>query len=221
VFAQLRVLVPAVHPRMYDDVLLRWDERLLGGHPGAWLDPVASPPLTEVLRACWLCYFILPFLVAVPLWRRGRTAVFDEMALALVFGWLLSFAGYYAVPALGPGYFPDRVPAPEVVSAPGVTQTTAHFLFSLEGRMTDIFPSGHTIIALLALWQAARHRLRGWPLLVPVVSGLVVGTVYLRYHYGVDVVAGVAVAGLVIAVTPRWAASHRARPDAGITVRSP
>ena len=105
----------------------------------------------------------------------------------------MSYLGYYALPALGPGYFPETIPAPECVNTPGVTRSVALTLFSLEGRMHDIFPSGHTIIALLVLWQGRRHRVRGWPLLIPLVAGLVAGTVYLRYHYGVDVLAGAAI----------------------------
>ena len=84
-----------------------------------------------------------------------------------------------------------------------VAKTVALALFSLEGRMHDIFPSGHTVIALLVLWLARRHRLRGWPLLVPVVTGLLLGTVYLRYHYGVDVLAGAVLAVLVAWIVSR------------------
>ena len=40
-----------------------------------------------------------------------------------------------------------------------------------------------------------------------VVAGLLIGTVYLRYHYGVDVLAGALIAGVVIGLAPRW---HRA-----------
>ena len=68
--------------------------------------------------------------------------------------------------------------------------------------MHDIFPSGHTIIALLVMWLAKRHRVRGWPLLIPLVAGLVAATVYLRYHYGVDVLAGVAIAVVLTGTVP-------------------
>jgi len=35
-----------------------------------------------------------------------------------------------------------------------------------------------------------------------VVTGLILSTVYLRYHYVIDVVAGVALTGLTIALAP-------------------
>ncbi|MHC4945377.1 MAG: phosphatase PAP2 family protein [Planctomycetota bacterium] len=207
VFKMLNVLVPAISPVTYDDALFAWDRTLFGDFLGARLDPLASPWLTELLRACWLSYFALPFLVAVPLYRRKRKSPYHEAVLALVLGWLISFLGYYVVPAWGPGYFPKIIPAPPSVTGPGVTQSVALTLFALEGRMNDVFPSGHAIIALLALWLALRNGIRGWPLLIPVVLGLLLGTVYLRYHYGVDVIAGVFIALLVMWIAPRW---HRA-----------
>ena len=204
IFKQLGALIPAVHPKTYDDLLLAWDEAIFGGHPGIWFDGLASPLLTEVLRGCWLFYFPMPLLIALPLYLRKNRECFHETVLLLVLGWLVSYLGYYILPALGPGYFPEAIPAPECVNASGATQSVALTLFSLEGRMHDIFPSGHTIIALLALWLARRYQVRGWPLLIPVVAGLVMGTVYLRYHYGVDVLAGAAIAVLILGIRSLW-----------------
>ncbi len=204
VFSMLGHLVPAVHARTYDDLLLQWDQAIFGRYAGAWFDGLASPLVTEILRACWLSYFVLPFLLGGVFYCRADRNAFHEMVLALVLGWFISFLGYYAVPALGPGYFPESIPAPESVGASGVTQSVAQALFSLEGKMHDIFPSGHTIIAVLALWQAKRHRFRWWPALVPIVGGLVMGTVFLRYHYGVDVLAGFAIAVAVALISVRW-----------------
>jgi len=201
IFKQLGVLVPAVHPATYDDLLLVWDRAIFGRHPGEFFDAISSPIVTEIMRGCWLSYFVLPFVLCVPLYLRPKRAAFDEAVSVLVCGWLISYLGYYALPALGPGYFPQTIPAPTCVNDPGVTQSVALTLFSLEGRMHDIFPSGHTIIALLVLWQAARHKLPLWPLLVPPICGLILGTVYLRYHYGVDVLAGFLIALGVIAAT--------------------
>src|SRR5207245_8291738 len=63
------------------------------------------------------------------------------------------------------------------------------------------FPSGHTAIAIVVLAMAARYQRRLlYPLLGMTVS-LVVSTVYLRYHYVIDVIAGLLLAGLCLGVT--------------------
>ena len=54
----------------------------------------------------------------------------------------------------------------------------------------DVFPSLHVTITCVLLahdWVEVRRRF--WVMVGP-VAGLVVSTVYLRYHYGLDVLAG-------------------------------
>ena len=57
--------------------------------------------------------------------------------------------------------------------------------------MHDCMPSGHTAVTLITLlfaWRA--HRPTFW-LILPFASGLILSTVYLRYHYVIDVAAAV------------------------------
>ena len=49
-----------------------------------------------------------------------------------------------------------------------------------------------------------RHGLRFWPTIALLSAGILVATVYLRYHYGVDAVARIAVVLLVVAVNSGW-----------------
>jgi len=202
------ILVPQVNPRDLDMELLSWDRAIFGDHPAAYLTWLEAPWVTDVLRLCWMSYFILPFVVAVPFYLKRFCQVrergpFLELVLALSTGWYVSYLGYFLTPAIGPGYYSGQVGAPPVFSG-GTTTVMLDTLFHLEGtRVRDICPSGHVIIAVLATWSAFRYRLVFRWLLVPVVLGLVLGTVYLRYHYGVDVLAGLAISVAVILVIPR------------------
>jgi membrane-associated phospholipid phosphatase len=86
----------------------------------------------------------------------------------------------------------------------------------LEGIKRDAFPSGHTSVALLSLYYAVRFTPRLVPVIAPGVFLMILSTMYLRYHYLVDVLAGIALAGLCVALTPllmriqrRWTAEAR------------
>src|SRR5574341_569504 len=60
-----------------------------------------------------------------------------------------------------------------------------------------------TAVALMTLyyaWKTKEKVLAG--VLLPVVSALIVSTVYLRYHYVIDVLAGIALAGLTAWAAP-------------------
>jgi membrane-associated phospholipid phosphatase len=53
-------------------------------------------------------------------------------------------------------------------------------------------------------------------LLLPAVTGLILSTVYLRYHYVVDVIAGIALTVLTVYLAPPlYAWSLRVADDAG------
>ena len=64
----------------------------------------------------------------------------------------------------------------------------------LESAHYDCFPSGHTELTLLALWgsrMVSKRLFRIYFLYTPLI---IFATVYLRYHYTVDVLAGAALA---------------------------
>ena len=62
----------------------------------------------------------------------------------------------------------------------------------------DTYPSGHVTVAVVTIWFTLRHRL--WLALISVPQALAVifSTLYLRYHYVTDVVAGLVLGVLVI-----------------------
>ncbi|MCX6995564.1 MAG: phosphatase PAP2 family protein [Kiritimatiellaeota bacterium] len=63
------------------------------------------------------------------------------------------------------------------------------------------FPSSHVAIATVILYYTFRYaRPAAW-VLTPLIVSLMVATVYCRYHYAIDVLAGLATAALLI---PLW-----------------
>ena len=62
------------------------------------------------------------------------------------------------------------------------------------------FPSLHCAIALLALLLAWKHLRWCFWVQLPFGVGLIVGTVYLRHHWVVDILAG-----FVLAIIALWA----------------
>ncbi len=65
-----------------------------------------------------------------------------------------------------------------------------NLLNRLEGIKRDAFPSGHTGITVLVLYLSYKYKRWFFWLALPVVSALIFATVYCRYHYVVDVIAG-------------------------------
>ena len=188
-----------VNPRLRDSALLAADRFLFGETPGVALQHLLSPLLTEALLIGYLSYFGLLLAPIVLLWlRRDETGV-DRYVRLLVVLFVTNLTFYLLVPAVGP-----RFTVPGAFAAPlhGVfLGDWIHGLFLDTPFFRDCFPSGHTAGTLLALVFSFR-RLRGWfftalPLSVLCVSA----TVLCRYHYGVDLLCALPLAGWA------WAAS--------------
>ena len=197
-----------------DAELLAWDRRLFGETPAVWMDRLVSPTLTNLMTLAYFLHLILPPVVAFVWYRRSRRG-FREFLLAVLLSGLLGSIGYMIVPAVGPA-----IAYPELFSTPlvGLLHEPITAVMDAARAPRDVFPSLHVGLSTIVLWYGAKLGRRWlWVLLLPVVGNWV-STIYLRYHYLVDVFAGWAVAALAIwlawallRLEERWRAEPEAR----------
>jgi membrane-associated phospholipid phosphatase len=64
------------------------------------------------------------------------------------------------------------------------------------------FPSSHAAIAAVQAVNAYRHLPRATPLLAAITVGISIGAVYGGFHYGVDMMAGLALGLLAAWASP-------------------
>lgn len=201
-FSQAYHLVPALNPNDIDQVLIGIDRAVFGVNPTQWLFRFSHPVLTEILQLCYATFYFLPLVLAVDLYRKKRMHAFRTVFLVTTFGFYLSYFGYAAFPAIGPRFTLHEFQNTET-ELPGVLLTNALRIYTNTGEsippgtvhpertvQRDAFPSGHTQMTLLVMFLAFRYRARTRWWLWIVGSLLLVATVYLRYHYVVDLAAG-------------------------------
>jgi membrane-associated phospholipid phosphatase len=199
-YKELEYLIPRIHPYDFDNELAAIDFLIFGVHPTVWLERITLPLLTELLQLSYITYYFLPIVLGTVLWRKRRYGEFYFLVFVFVLGFYLSYLGYITVPALGPRFLSEiRDAQTKPLTGILLFDVVHRTLNRLEGITRDCFPSGHTELTLLVLYYARKfHRATFWSLL-PAGSMLILSTVYLRYHYVVDVVAGAALALLIIA----------------------
>ncbi|MDR2012318.1 MAG: phosphatase PAP2 family protein [Rhodanobacter sp.] len=179
-----------------DAPLLALDRVLWGG--------LSLPEHALALEQVWLSevlsagYFAFYFVVLVPvIWFAYRRAQRESLLffLGLHLMYLLGFVGYLLVPAGGP-----YMTFPEVFPYPPQGGAITHFLTGVVAQGVtgmDVFPSLHSGISAyvwgFCLLGGRRYRAAAI-VLAPVLLSIVVATVYLRYHYGIDLLAGMVLA---------------------------
>lgn len=203
IYTQASSIAHSVHGRDYDDVLIAIDQWLFGVNPTEWLAQFAHPVLTEILQLAYSSYYIFFIALFFEFYRRQNLAHFYSGAMIIVYGFYLSYIGYLLVPAVGPrftlhNFFAYDVELPglfltpflrEIINTGGGIAVGAANPVDFVNR--DVFPSGHTQLTLTAIYLSfTMHSKNTWWLL-PVGTLLIIATVYLRYHYVIDVLAGI------------------------------
>jgi membrane-associated phospholipid phosphatase len=197
VFDSLEWLVHYVNPEDIDPILIRIDYMIFNDHPTVMLERIMNPLLTDILQIAYSSYYFIPVSFGVILLLDKQREEFERSIFLILFCFYLSFLGYVLMPALGPRFVIDHLQTHELKGL-FVAEPIQNFLNYLEGIKRDAFPSGHTAVALTVLYLAYRYRRSFFWVLVPVVTALVLSTVYCRYHYVVDVIAGFVLTFLTI-----------------------
>lgn len=200
VFDSLTVLIPEVNPKDLDYLLIRIDYYLFGTYPTVFFEGLQHPILSDLLQLCYSLYYFLPFVLGVSLKLKGYDDAFERGLASVLLCFYLSYVGYLLVPALGPRYTMEHLHSDVIVDGL-ISGPIRELLNYIEGIKRDAFPSGHTGISLLVLLLTWRYS-RG--LFIPffiVTIGILVATVYFRYHYVIDLIGGVALTVVTISVS--------------------
>lgn len=209
-YLMLRWTLPVVQPGNLDAQLDAIDVAILGVRPTVWLEPWMTPAVVEVLAFFYFSYFVLCALHTAIAMRTGASAeTSSEFAVGTSFVYGVGQLGYVLVPGVGPHAHLHGVYQGALEG--GFFWRCVMTTVEAGSAMKDIFPSLHTAapvwMALFAARRAARTGSRGWRFLARVTAAfaanIVVSTVALRWHYVIDVVAGLALAALAAWLAPR------------------
>lgn len=201
IFNTLGPIIDCASPGRWDTTFADLDAQLFGELPRLWRGVLGRPWwFVDLNSVVYVSYYLLPVIVAVALYRGAERAKFRCAVFTLVLTFYASYVGYFMFPTVGPRIPP---PAESFLIGGAVSHDVRLFIDFAERTRTDAFPSGHTAIALVCLlfaWQASRPVLA---LVLPLVGGILFSTVYLHYHYVIDVVAGIALAAGCAWLGPR------------------
>jgi membrane-associated phospholipid phosphatase len=192
-----------------DEVFIRWDRAMLNS---VWVGKVlsaGSPWLQRYLEVSYLlCYPLVPFgLGSLYLARRAgalRPPDFERSVSRFWMAVLLALFFCYVVfplfPLTPPRSLFNDVPGPPVRSW---LRRMNFWLLGQYGVEACVFPSGHVAAVTAAALSVGAYLPRvGWLFLIAAIS-VAVATVYGRYHYAAD-----ALAGAVVGVAAFWIAKH-------------
>ncbi|HQY61622.1 MAG TPA: phosphatase PAP2 family protein [Polyangiaceae bacterium] len=222
-FSQLHVLLPSVRAATYDGALYRFDKAVFGFEPAEAWDPYVSPGTTEWFSFYYYLYFAILLVHVLPMAIvERRMHVLREFSWGIFFVFCAGHLIYLGVPGYGP-YRHLGATFTHALDGPTFWPLVSRTVASFDGaHRTDIFPSLHTAAPTFLTLFSYRHRRElpfryTWPVLAFVTANIIVATMFLRWHYLIDVCAGLALATTAFAGACRIpAADDAARARGGL-----
>jgi len=210
-YKEMGWLAPASHDHHLEQSWIFWDHLALTGWRLRNVIESAGPLVPSILELCYVLVYALPAfsMTMLYVYRRSREA--EYLLVIYLLGLFLSYVQFPFWPSE-----PPRIvfPGEDASALDTVLRRFNHWILGGYGIHTSVFPSAHVSGAFAAAF-ALKHVLGDRPWLyrgVFVYATLVaIATVYGRYHFAVDAIAGVIV-GTVAAVLGRWLLTYKSVP---------
>jgi hypothetical protein len=214
-FFQLREILPAVSPWSDDARIYAFDLRVFGVEPSVWLDRFVSPATTEWFAFFYFLYFAILTVHVLPMlfWQRN-VQLLSRFSIGVLLLFMIGHLLYMVVPGWGPYWYLSGVFRHGLSG--GAFWKLVREAVDAGGAQKDIFPSLHTAVpTFLAIFSFRHRRLLpfkySWPVIVFFATQIITATMFLRWHYLVDVVAGIVLAAVASLLGQRIADWEHAR----------
>jgi membrane-associated phospholipid phosphatase len=200
-----------------DPTFIRLDQAIFGAQPSlTFMQSLPFWPISEVMYASYFSYYLMIAGVGLALFLRERRQFYHYVSV-VSFVFYVCYLIYIFFPVMGPRIFQQAISGyelplevqPDVVpNFPAAVQAGLFFrimvwIYNTFEAPGAAFPSSHVAVALTTVYFSFRYLrpIRFIHLIVALL--LCLSTVYCRYHYAVDVVAGV-MTGLVLVPLGNW-----------------
>ena len=218
-----------------DPMVIRWDQALFGFQPSVWfMQKLPCLAVSEVLYAAYFSYYVMIVGVGVTLFLRNRQQFFHYVSV-VSFVFYVCYLLYLFLPVIGPPVFFREIPGytlpaglqqlapihsypPAVVRGP--FYQVVRWIYCVFEAPGAAIPSSHVAVAVCTVCFSFLYLRRIRYLHLAVVVLLCLSTIYCRYHYAVDVLAGLATAAILIPLG-NWLYSRSQAPSPKSEVRSP
>jgi membrane-associated phospholipid phosphatase len=185
-------LVLRINPHTADATLAKMDAFILGNQASFMLEPWIHPWLTDFLNVVYFSHLIFFPGVALYFYLVKEENAFRRLMMGFLTIMLLGITSYLLVPAVGPESFfasqyTRELNGHAVIRGLDYVMRAGHVAY-------DCFPSLHVGIPLLLSFYLRDYRKKLFIPSLVYVALMCCATIYLRYHYVVDVIAAFAFA---------------------------
>jgi membrane-associated phospholipid phosphatase len=210
-----------------DPTVVQWEQQFFGCQPSAlFMQKLPWLLVSELFYASYFSYYVMIGGVGIALFVRSRQQFFHYVSV-VSFLFYVCYLIYIVLPVIGSRAFFHQVDGyvlPAAAQQLAVTDTypesvQAGIFFQIMRWVYRVFeapgsalPSSHVAVALCTVYFSFRYLRPIRYVHLGVACVLCLSTVYCRYHYVVDVLAGLLTAATLIPLG-NWLYFKFGRPD--------
>ena len=196
-----------------DPMVAQWEQALFGCQPSVlFMQKLPWLAVSELFYASYFSYYVMIAGVGIALFLRSRRQFFHYLSV-ISFLFYVCYLIYIFLPVIGSRVFFHQVEGyapPDATQQLALTDTypeavQAGVFFRLMRWVYRVFeapgaalPSSHVAVALCTVFFSFRYLRRIRYVHLAVALLLCLSTVYCRYHYALDVLAGLVTAAVLI-----------------------
>lgn len=201
-YEQTGGLMKLIFNHFFDYQLTAFEHSIFGVNPTKWLDTnLNNVWVTEVLSLLYFTFYPMIYVYFLTLFFMRKYHLIKVSITTVCLTFFTSFPLFFLYPIEGPRYhfagqYMNEITGPIFRPLVELAQRGA-----VHG---GCMPSTHFGVALVIMIFCLKYFKKAGILLIPVVTGLALGTFYGRYHYVSDVVVGGLIALAAVFVTERY-----------------
>lgn len=199
-YTELATLNQLLFPGYFDGAVQTWEMALFGTQlsvvSSGWFDALW---FSELLHLGYVSYYLVVPVALLAGWAAFGRPGLEQVAFTTALAFFLCYLCFAVFPVAGPRYEFERIVGPQTE---GLFFGLVHGILEAGSSKGTAFPSSHvaaTVSAWLAAGRLDRRALWG---LAPFAVTLTLGTVYGRFHYGIDALVGLGVAIVAVLWAP-------------------
>jgi len=191
IYTNMHDMVHLVNPNDVDNKLIVLDDYILGFQPAIYFEQFISPELTDFMYFSYSSFLFYILAFTMYLYVRKNYHAFRETLVSVILTFYIGYVGYVVFPAVGPKFTMAHL-FETSLSGSYITDRLSFLMDYKISEYTrrDCFPSLHNGVIFLILLFAFKYQKTYAFIFLPFAISLFVSTLYLRYHYFIDMIAG-------------------------------
>ncbi len=197
-YEELEGLIHIIFTKSFDHLVNGLELAIFGTYPTVWLQNMMRPWLTEFFVYSYFSYYFMIIIPALVLCISGRRQEFHEFSINVMLAYYISFIIFVLFPVEGPRFVLAPLHATPLKGY-AFSQIHAYFM-DMGAYRGGAMPSSHIAATVVSLVMMRRYEKRIYYPMFPLVIFMIFSTIYGRYHYVSDAVAGILVGWLSLAL---------------------